>query len=69
MMEKIMSNVREFLGYDENDESHDDEIRQTYSKSEIFDMYLKYEGIIGYSYQILLVLEELYDLDFDNLDE
>ena len=54
-----MRNVRNYLGYDENDKSHDDEIEKM-KKDEILDKFLIWEGIIGYTQLIKKVVLEIY---------
>lgn len=40
-----------------------DEALNHYSKKEIFDTWLKYEGINGYTSSIINAINKLYDLD------
>lgn len=57
----IMTRLREALGNDSSDRSHDDDIKYM-SKSEAFDTILKYEGIIGYSNRIKTWIEDIYGI-------
>jgi hypothetical protein len=59
----IMSRVREMLDIDENDNSQDEKIMRKYDNKELFDMYLRYEGIIGYSDTILNTIEALFNVE------
>lgn len=40
-----------------------DEARTQYSEKEILDIWLKYEGINGYTSSIINAINKLYDLD------
>lgn len=37
------------------------EVKEEYSEKEIFDMWLRYEGILGYTDKILVVLNTIDD--------
>lgn len=58
----ILRDVRQNMGVEPDDESRDDEIR-TMSPTEIFDKWLEWQGIIGYSHRILNAIEEIFDID------
>lgn len=57
--EYIKRNVRNYMGWDENDESHDCEINKM-DKFDILDKCLKWEGIIGYTAWIRDLVKEIY---------
>lgn len=57
--EYIMKNVRQYLGYDATDTSHDEEINEMNADS-IFEKFLTWEGIIGYSKLLKKVVLELF---------
>ena len=63
----IMKRVRQRLGLDENDTSRDAEI-ESMSGYEILDHYLKWEGIIGYTDEILDVVIEAFPDASDKID-
>jgi hypothetical protein len=61
----VMSRVRQQLGLDdENDTSKDSQIK-IMSKSEIFDRCLKWEGIIGFDYQILSWINDIWKVELE----
>jgi hypothetical protein len=62
LSEFVMRNLREMSDIDENDNSQDDKILQGKSNSEIFDMFLTYDGIIGYSSRIKFAVETIFDV-------
>ena len=57
--EYIKRNVRNYMGWDENDDSHDSEIYKM-DKFDILDKCLKWEGIIGYTAWIRDLVKEIY---------
>lgn len=57
--ERIMRRVRQSLGVEEFDTSHDDEIRDM-PRDMVFDKCLTWEGIIGYGFQIRSWIEDIY---------
>ena len=62
----IMKRVRQRLGLDENDTSRDAEI-ESMSGYEILDHYLKWEGISGYTHNIIRVVREAFPEAADNI--
>lgn len=60
MENKLLEALEEMESVDFN--SLDEALKQ-YSKKEIFDIWLKYEGISGYTSAIYNVINKLYDLD------
>jgi hypothetical protein len=59
----IMGAVRQMLGAeDENDTKYDSKI-QILSKSEIFDLVLKWEGYINCDYEIKKWVEEIWHVE------
>lgn len=57
--EYIMRNIRQNLGLEANDTSRDDYIMKM-SKERVFKAYLEWEGIIGYTNEILSTISEIY---------
>lgn len=55
----IMKNVRQLIGLDENDTSRDAEI-ESMSGRDILDKFLAWEGIYGYTDEILNVVIEAF---------
>ena len=53
----IMRAVRQNIGLDEDDTSRDEEIMEM-SGEEIVDRYLTWNGIIGYTYNIIDVVSQ-----------
>lgn len=60
--EYIMQNVRQNLGLESDDTSMDSEINNM-SKREVFARCLEWEGIIGYEYKILSLINEIFCVD------
>lgn len=58
----IIRDVRERLGYEPDDTSHDDEIN-VMSPREIFEAWLEWQGISGYSDRILKVIHGIFGVD------
>lgn len=56
--EYIMRNVRERLGLEPDDTSEDDRVEEM-SSYEVIDHYLKWEGIIGYTHEIISLVTEV----------
>ena len=63
----IMKNIRQNIGLDENDTSRDAEI-ESMSGRDILDKYLTWEGIIGYTDEILDVVIEAFPDASDKID-
>lgn len=63
--EYIMKRLREMSDIDENDNSKDEQILTNNSKKELFDMFLHYEGIIGYTDTILYTIQQIFDMEID----
>lgn len=64
MNEYLLRTLRAWLGYAENDNSHDDEIA-VMTKNEQFAAVLSYEGIIGYGTTIRGWIKDIYGVDLD----
>ena len=63
----VLKSVRQRLGYDENDSSHDNEI-YSLNKKEIITLYLQWEGLMGsWSEIIYNLFEQVYDIDFNKI--
>jgi len=62
--EWILKNIRQNLGLEPDDTSQDDEINAM-SKQEVFERYLTWQGIIGYSDRIISVIETIYNVELD----
>ena len=62
--EWLLKNIRQNLGLEPDDTSQDDEINAM-SKQEVFERYLTWQGIIGYSNKIILAIETIYNVDLD----
>lgn len=60
--DEVYQFVRQRLDYDEFDGSHDDEIDEM-TPVEVFDEVIAWEGIIGYSEEIMEWVECVYDVD------
>lgn len=58
----VMSRVRQQLGLDEDDTQKDGQI-EIMSKREIFDKCLIWEGIMGYDYQILSWINDIWKVE------
>lgn len=58
----ILSNIRERLGYESDDTSHDDEINDM-TPREIFEEWLEWQGICGYSDRILKAIHVIFEVD------
>ena len=65
--EWIYKAVRQNLGLEPDDTSQDEEINAM-SKQEVFDRFLTWQGIIGYSNRILSALEKIYGVDFEEIE-
>ena len=63
--EYILSCVRQSLGYEADDKQADEEI-ESMEKSEIFERYLQWQGIIGYGDTLLRVIENIYDIELED---
>lgn len=63
--EYIMRNVRENLGLESNDTSKDREINEM-DKIRVLDAYLTWEGIIGYTYEIISIIEDIFEVELNN---
>jgi hypothetical protein len=59
--ERILKALRSDCGLEEDDKSKDIQNIRIYSPKEAFRVWLNYEGIIGYDYTILSVIDELFD--------
>lgn len=59
--EHIKKKVRKYMGWDENDKSHDEEI-DSWDKFDVLDKCLKWEGIIGYTAWIRDLIEGIYEV-------
>lgn len=62
--EWLLKNIRQNLGLEPDDTSQDDEINAM-SKQEVFERYLTWQGIIGYSNRIISVIETIYNVELD----
>lgn len=61
--ENIMRTVRQNLGFDELDVSHDDKI-MSMPRKDVFNRYCEWNGLInGYGYNLLNVLEDIYGIN------
>lgn len=60
----LLKDIRQNLGLEPDDTSQDDEINNM-SKQEVFDRYLTWQGIIGYSNRILTAIETIYGVDLN----
>ena len=58
----IMQTVRLNLGLDANDKSRDSEINEM-DTHEVFDRYLTWNGIIGYTSRIKQAIEDIYGIE------
>lgn len=56
--DRIMKNVRQNLGLEEDDTSRDDYI-MSLSPEDVFDRYCNWEGLINYGYILWHVMEEI----------
>ena len=63
--EYIMRDVRRNMGLDFDDTSIDNEI-ETMTPTEIFERWLEWQGIIGYSHRILSAVEEIFDIELED---
>lgn len=66
--EEFMKVARQQYGLEEDDTSRDDEIN-AYTKLEMLDKMLKWEGILGYIDYIVSWINELFDVDLEDLNE
>lgn len=57
--EHIVKKLRELDGLDEDNNSKDTEFQEM-SPQEVFDAVLRYEGIIGYGFTILSLIEDIF---------
>lgn len=64
MSDYIIRDVRQNMGLEPEDTSRDSEIL-TMTPAEIFDRWLEWQGIIGYSHRILSAIEEIFDINLD----
>lgn len=62
--EWLLKDIRKNLGLEADDTSQDDEINAM-SKQEVFERYLTWQGIIGYSDRIISVIETIYNIQLD----
>lgn len=61
--ENIMRDVRQSLGCDELDTTHDEEIMKM-AKQDVFNKYCEWNGLLGgYGYDLLNVIENIYDIN------
>ena len=60
----IMEDVRQSLGYEEDDSTVDKMIYEL-SKREVFALWLQWQGIIGYEDSILDAVENIYNIDLE----
>ena len=63
--EYILRCVRQNLGYASDDKQADEEI-ESMERSEIFERYLQWQGIIGYGDTLLRVIEDIYDIELED---
>ena len=63
----IMRNIRQSIGLDEDDTSRDAEI-ENMSGRDILDRYLIWEGVYGYTDEILDVVREAFPEASDKID-
>ena len=61
--EWIMQDVRQRLGYEPDDTSHDDEIYDTMTPREIFEEWLSWNGILGCHDRILKAIHSIFGVD------
>lgn len=61
----IMRNVRENLGLESDDTSKDREINEM-DKRRVLDAYLTWEGIIGYTYEIISIIEDIFEVELND---
>ena len=62
--DNIMEALRQRLGLEENDTSKDDLIMEM-EPEDVLDMYLCWEGIIGWTGRIIEIVEEVYRVDLE----
>ena len=63
--EIVMQNVRENMGLEMNDTSHDKFI-ETLGRHEVLDRFLTWEGIIGYTDKIEDAISDIYNVNLIN---
>ena len=64
----ILRAVRSNLGYDENDDSHDEEIYGM-SKDEVLDAVCNWDGLIHYGNRIKGWVESIYGINLNEINE
>ena len=65
--EQVMKRVRQSLGYEIDDTSHDEEIA-VMSRDGLFNRCLEWEGIMGYGYIIRDFVEDIYKVKLTDND-
>lgn len=65
--EEVMKAARQNMGLDEDDVSSDTLIEEL-PKSEVFERYLIWQGIIGFGRQILKAIEDIYKVELNDYD-
>ena len=63
--EYILRCIRQNLGYEADDKRADKEI-ESMGRSEVFERYLEWQGMIGYADELLKVIEYIYDIDLED---
>ena len=63
--ERVMQNVRENMGLEPNDTSQDKFI-EALGRHEVFDRFLTWEGIIGYTNKIEDAISDIYNVNLIN---
>jgi hypothetical protein len=65
---RVLRAVRQQLGYDEDNVAADTEINAM-SRHEVFDRWLRWEGIIGYHVRLISVIEDIYKVKLEPSDD
>ena len=63
--EEIMETVRGNMGLKDHNDTKYDEIINKMDKTEVFERFLRWHGIVGYGDMILAAIEEIFNCDFD----
>lgn len=62
--EAVLKSLRDIEDMDINDTSRDEEF-QNMTPREVLDIILRYEGIIGYTSWILVLINNIYNVQLD----
>ena len=60
--ERVMQNVRENMGLEPDNTSRDKDI-ESLGRHEVFDIFLVWEGIIGYTNKIKDAISDIYNVN------